>query len=56
MHKVFKVLKATLVKYLYLILCDIFQISEIVFEYLALPNQSLGFEMFSALRLHLRGN
>lgn len=35
---------------------DILELSEIVFEYLVPPHQSLGFEMFDALRLRLRGN
>lgn len=52
-HQVLKVLKATLMKCLHL--CPL-QISEIVIDYLALPNQSLGFETFSALSVHLRGN
>lgn len=56
MQKVPKILKGFKMFFFIYFLCDILELSEIVFEYLVPPHQSLGFEMFDALRLHLRGN
>lgn len=33
-----------------------YRLQKLFLDYLALPNRSLEFEMFSALRQHLRGN